>query len=118
MGHVLFVLIGIVAAAVPALAADTTYRDPHQPPFTLLVPNGWMAERTEQDVTLRRGDSFFLLRVLGEARVTGVVIELSNNGGTAKVDSASPVDLKKTAESHSRSVLATLSRENNGAFPC
>jgi len=74
MGHVLFALIGIVACAVPALAADTTYRDPRKPSFTLLVPDGWTAERTEQGVTLRRGDSFFQLRVLGEAISPGAML--------------------------------------------
>jgi rhodanese-related sulfurtransferase len=46
----LVILIGIIAGAIPALAADTIYRDPRQPSFTLLVPDGWTAERDDQGV--------------------------------------------------------------------
>jgi hypothetical protein len=74
MGHALFALIGILAGAVPALAGDTTYRDPRQPSFTLLVPDEWTALRNDKGVMLKRGDSYFQLGVLGEAISPGAML--------------------------------------------
>jgi len=76
MGHALFALIGILAGAVPALAGDTTYRDPRQPSFTLLVPDEWTALRNDKGVMLKRGDSYFQLGVLGEAISPGAMLVL------------------------------------------
>ena len=59
-----FLLTLLVTAFVaPAQAADTVYRDPRSPSFTLLVPEGWTAERNDQGVVLRRDASYFMLRV-------------------------------------------------------
>lgn len=74
MRHVLVISIVIVAGAVPALAADTTYRDPRQPSFTLLVPDGWTLERTDQGATLRRDDSYFQIWVSGGATSPGTML--------------------------------------------
>jgi hypothetical protein len=70
----LVILIGIIAGAIPALAADTIYRDPRQPSFTLLVPDGWTAERDDQGVTLRSDDSYFVLGVSGGATPPGAML--------------------------------------------
>jgi hypothetical protein len=38
-------------------AADTTYTDPRRPSFTLLIPSGWTAVKTENGVDLKHGDA-------------------------------------------------------------
>jgi hypothetical protein len=56
-------LLLTLACLVPVQAADTVYRDSRSPSFSLLVPDGWTAERNEQGVMLRRDDAYFVLRV-------------------------------------------------------
>lgn len=57
-----------------AFAGDTTYRDPRQPSFALLVPDGWTANKTEQGVTLTRGRSYFQLGVMSGAAQPGTML--------------------------------------------
>jgi len=64
----------MIAFVGPAGAADSTYRDPRQPSFTLLVPDGWTAEPNDQGVMLRRDDSYFMLRVTGGATSPGAML--------------------------------------------
>ena len=61
MLRIRILLMLAIALAFPAGAADSTYRDPRQPSFTLLVPDGWTAEKNSQGVTISRGDSWFML---------------------------------------------------------
>jgi len=57
----LVLVIVLAVAAVPALAKETTYRDPRNPSFSLLVPDGWTASKTDSGVSLRRGKSSVIL---------------------------------------------------------
>lgn len=59
----LFSLATLLISATPALAEDSIYRDPRQPSFTLLVPDGWRAEPNDRGVTLMRDSSYFMLSV-------------------------------------------------------
>jgi hypothetical protein len=58
--RLVFILVVCAVACVSgtALANDSIYRDPRRPSFTLLVPDGWTAEKTEQGVRLKRGTGF------------------------------------------------------------
>jgi hypothetical protein len=67
---VLMVLITLSSA----WAADTTYRDQRQPSFTLLVPDGWTASRTDQGVSLRHGESTFELGIMSGTAQPGAVL--------------------------------------------
>ena len=70
----LWMLLAIVGFFGNAQAADSTYRDPRQPSFTLLVPEGWTAEPNDQGVMLRRDDGYFMLRVSGGATPPGAML--------------------------------------------
>ena len=74
MLHIRILLMLAIALAFPAGAADSTYRDPRQPSFTLLVPDGWTAEKNNQGVTISRGDSWFLLRVFPSSKSPGALL--------------------------------------------
>jgi hypothetical protein len=73
MRHHLSILL-MVAATAPAYAADTTYTDPRQPSFTLLIPDGWTAMRTESGVVVSLGKSFFHLGIIGSAVSPGAAL--------------------------------------------
>ncbi len=51
----------LVSGALRGFAADTTYRDPRNPSFTLMVPDGWTAKRTDSGVNLSHGNSSAML---------------------------------------------------------
>ncbi len=70
----LMALALVILPISTARAADTIYRDPRQPSFTLLVPDGWTASQTDQGVTLSHGRSFFQLGVLGGAAPPGTML--------------------------------------------
>jgi hypothetical protein len=70
----LLMLAIAVAVALPAVAADSTYRDPRQPSFTLLVPDGWTAASNNQGVTISREDSYFMLRVFPPSMSPGALL--------------------------------------------
>ena len=48
----------------PALAKETIYRDPRQPSFTLLVPDGWSAAKTDQGVEIRHDRTAVVMLVV------------------------------------------------------
>jgi hypothetical protein len=50
-------LVLLAATEHTAYAADTFYRDPRKPSFTIMVPDGWNAERDRSGVILSRGSS-------------------------------------------------------------
>ena len=58
----------LAVAAVPALAKDTTYRDPRNPSFSLLVPDGWTASKTDSGVSLSHGKSSVILMIATGSR--------------------------------------------------
>jgi hypothetical protein len=64
MIRLVLTLLLTAAFFAPAQAADTLYRDARSPSFSLLVPDGWTAERNDQGVLLRRDDAYFMLRVM------------------------------------------------------
>jgi hypothetical protein len=74
MLRVLSILIAMLVACGPVHAADTTYRDPRQPSFTLLVPQGWKAQPNEQGVVLSRDDSYFMLCAMAGATTPGAML--------------------------------------------
>ena len=74
MLRIRILLMLAIALAFPAGAADSTYRDPRQPSFTLLVPDGWSAEQNSQGVMIRRDDSWFLLRVFPPSKSPGALL--------------------------------------------
>jgi hypothetical protein len=56
--RLLSALVVLLAASEHiAYAADTLYRDPRKPSFTIMVPDGWNVERDRSGVILRRGAS-------------------------------------------------------------
>lgn len=69
-----FFLMVFLAAVWTVDAADSTYRDPRQPSFTLLVPDGWTAVTNERGVLISRDDSYFLLRVFPGSTSPGAVL--------------------------------------------
>jgi hypothetical protein len=77
MRYVLMMLAMIVVLSQVsslAWAADTTYRDQRQPSFTLLVPDAWTANRTDEGVVLSHGKSYFRLNVLKRASPPGAML--------------------------------------------
>ena len=60
--------------AWPVGAADSTYRDPRQPSFTLLVPDGWTVAPNDQGVTISRERAYFNLRVFGGSTSPGALL--------------------------------------------
>jgi len=54
-------LCGLVPGSI--LAADTSYRDPRQPSFSPIVPDGWTLSRNDQGVKIDRGTSWVQLFV-------------------------------------------------------
>ena len=64
----------LLLVAGPASAADSTYRDARQPSFTLLVPDGWTATRTDEGVTVASGQNSFHLNVQVGAVSPGAVL--------------------------------------------
>jgi hypothetical protein len=61
----LILAVGLISGLTtgPGFAADTSYRDPRQPSFTLLVPDGWTLTRNDQGVKLNRGTTWVQLVV-------------------------------------------------------
>jgi hypothetical protein len=53
----MFLAVAYSAAVDPTFANDTTYKDPRQPSFTLLVPDGWTVVKTERGVDLKHGET-------------------------------------------------------------
>lgn len=51
----------LATAACPSFAKDTTYRDPRNPSFSLLVPDGWTASRTNSGVSVSHGYTTVIL---------------------------------------------------------
>lgn len=74
MLRLLSLLTFFIAAVSPAGAADSIYRDPRQPSFTLLVPDGWTAASNNQGVMISREDSYFLLRVFNGTTSPGALL--------------------------------------------
>lgn len=74
MLRLLLASLAVVALAGPAAAADTTYRDPRRPSFTLLVPDGWTAETHGKGVTLKRDGAYFALVVNPGATSPGAML--------------------------------------------
>ena len=66
-------VIAICIAVFPALAADTTYKESRRPSFTILVPDGWTVEKTDQGIDLKHGKT--ATATLG---VMGMVMDPSN----------------------------------------
>jgi hypothetical protein len=61
----------------PARAVDTNYRDPRQPSYSLLVPDGWTIARTEQGVQLSRGTAHgYLLASRGAVPAGALLAQL------------------------------------------
>ncbi|HYL12610.1 MAG TPA: SHOCT domain-containing protein [Terriglobales bacterium] len=50
-------LIAVNIACLSASAADTTYKESRRPSFTILVPDGWTIEKTDQGVLLSHGQT-------------------------------------------------------------
>jgi hypothetical protein len=48
-------VIAVSIVVVPAFAADTIYKESRRPSFTILVPDGWTLEKTDQGVSLNHG---------------------------------------------------------------
>jgi hypothetical protein len=72
---VLAFLLTVASVTVsPALGEDKSYRDPRQPSFTLLVPNGWALTRTEQGVNLANGTGYAQLGVLRDTQQPGAML--------------------------------------------
>src|SRR5271165_4674350 len=59
-------LLAIVLAvtALPAWTKDTTYHDPRNPSFSVLVPDGWLASKTDSGVDLHHGNSNVMVWVV------------------------------------------------------
>ncbi len=70
----LVLLAMMIVFSTSSIAADSIYRDPRQPSFTLLVPDGWTAQPNDQGVQLKRGASYFMLRVLGGNSSPGSIL--------------------------------------------
>jgi hypothetical protein len=69
-----FLLIAVSVVAAPASAGDSSYRDPRQPSFTVLIPHGWTAARTNEGVQLAVGTSWANLAVLSSAVQPGAML--------------------------------------------
>ena len=74
MQRVFLALLAGLAMAAAAGAADTMYRDPRRPSFTLLVPDGWTAETHGQGVTIQREGAYFVLLVKGGGMSPGAML--------------------------------------------
>ena len=77
--QLVFALVMVGGGLVPlvALADDAIYRDPRQPSFTLLVPDGWTAETNRGGVTIRRGTSWAQVNVKpGIAEPSAVLVQV------------------------------------------
>lgn len=73
--HSMICVAGLLAlAASPCFATDTTYRDPRNPSFSLLVPDGWAAKRTDSGVNLSHGGSSALLFAVTGNRAAGDMV--------------------------------------------
>jgi hypothetical protein len=64
----IFMAVFLLVAALPVLAKDTTYRDPRNPSFSVLVPDGWTAGKTDSGVNLQHGGSSVILWAVTGAR--------------------------------------------------
>jgi Short C-terminal domain len=64
----IFMAMVLAIAALPAFAKDTTYRDPRNPSFGLLVPDGWTASKTDSGVNLNHGSSSVILFIVTGSR--------------------------------------------------
>src|SRR6516225_6000067 len=77
---------GLLAlAAFPGFANDTTYRDARNPSFSLVVPDGWTAKRTDSGVNLSHGGSSALLLAVTGTRapddmVADIVSQIQKQG--------------------------------------
>jgi hypothetical protein len=69
----MLIIAGSVFAA-PVFAGDSSYRDPRQPSFTLLVPDGWTATKSDQGVNIMRGTSYVQLWVKGGSAQPGAML--------------------------------------------
>jgi Short C-terminal domain len=58
----------LVLAVVSAFASDTTYRDPRNPSFSVVVPDGWTAKTTNSGVNLGHGNSSVILMSVSGSR--------------------------------------------------
>lgn len=74
MLRLLSFLAVFLAAVSPACAADSTYRDPRQPSFTLLVPDGWTATSNNHGVMVSRDDNYLMLRVFSGTMSPGALL--------------------------------------------
>jgi hypothetical protein len=75
----------LVFAALPGFASDTTYRDPRNPSFSVVVPDGWTAKRTDSGVNLSHGGSSALLLAVTGTRapddmVADIVSQIQKQG--------------------------------------
>lgn len=79
LGRLACALVMIGGSLVPlaAFANDALYRDPRQPSFSLLVPDGWTAEKNSTGVTIRRGGSWAQVAVKpGMAEPAAVLVQI------------------------------------------
>lgn len=58
----------LAVATLAAFANDTTYRDPRNPSFSLLVPDGWTATRIDSGVSLSHDNTTVILRGVSGSR--------------------------------------------------
>lgn len=69
LASMVFITSGVLLlAALAAFASDTTYHDPRNPSFSLLVPDGWTAKRTDSGVSLSHGNTAVLLNAVSGSR--------------------------------------------------
>ncbi|HZP04113.1 MAG TPA: SHOCT domain-containing protein [Terracidiphilus sp.] len=74
----LFSLAGVlVLTAIPGFASETTYHDPRNPSFSLVVPDGWTAKRTDSGVSLNHGNSSaILMAITGNRSATDMLEDI------------------------------------------
>ena len=65
------VAVILIATALPGFAKDTTYRDARSPSWSVLVPDGWTASRTDQGVTLNHATTSAMVWVVQGSRPGG-----------------------------------------------
>ena len=58
----------LLLATLPGFAKDTTYKDPRNPSFSILVPDGWAAKRTDSGVSLSHVNSSVILNITAGSR--------------------------------------------------
>ena len=68
--------LALMCSLMPSLSlgADTTYHDPRQPSFTLLVPDGWKLSKTDDGIKIDRGTSWVQLFVQKGATEPGAIL--------------------------------------------